>query len=848
MDYYTSVTKSGNSILVRGYKGGKQQFIKAAYSPNLYIRTIDTSSKYRTIFGEPLEQKHFDTMKDASAWVEKNGATHGAPEVYGNDKFLYQYLGDTFAGKSLEANYDHIKIVTWDIETEVELDKFPNPIDADERIQLVSIENHKTQQMITWGLYPWNPGMKCSKEDYICCNDDEPLLITRVVMWFNEEKPDVLTGWNSSSFDNPYFINRGFKIVGNLIKKISPWGIVRLQEKEFNGKQELSVTIEGILCLDYLDLYKKFSPDKQESYKLDFVGEVELGQKKVEYDGTFKEFYRSDFPKFVHYNRVDVKIVSGLESKLMLIRLAIMLAHDALCRVEDALGTVQIWDCIIYNYLLNDNVIVPLKNHNPYRNIVGAYVKPPLKGNFEWFVTFDATSLYPSIMMAGNVSPETLIDGMKLNGSVDDFIHKKVQIDTKYSVLANGHMFRNDIRGFIPVLVEKVFDDRVIYKNMMKDAKKTAERLTKELKAFDEGQSSHTAKESLVEAIKKAESDVSLYNLRQLAKKTNANSLYGAFANQWFRFYDDRLAEGITMTGQLIIRSVMNSANVYLNDILKTNSDYVLMSDTDSNGLNLGPLVKKFFPDKTEKELVDIVDTICKKRIAPVYEESCNSITKYLNLREGKIVFKRESIASTCFFSDMKKRYALAVWDNEGVRYSEPKIKIVGFECVRSDVPRFFRDIIQETIHKLLLEKDEESIQKYLESKYVDFKNLAPEDIGEPTGVNNLAKYSSNTSIFTKGTPIHVKASLIHNHHIKQKGLVIPEVAEGNKIKFVKLVTPNPLRQEVVAFQGKLPVEFNVHKYVDYESVWKKGLMEPVTRIMDIYGWTPEESNSLDFI
>ena len=304
------------------------------------------------------------------------------------------------------------------------------------------------------------------------------------------------------------------------------------------------------------------------------------------------------------------------------------------------------------------------------------------------------------------------------------------------------------------------------------------------------------------------------------------------------------------MTGQTIIRTVQIAINEYLNGVLGTSSDYVLMSDTDSNGLNLGPLIKKFYPDKTEKELVDIVDMICKKRITPVYEKACDDLGKYLNLVPGQISFKRESIASYSMFSDMKKRYALAVWDNEGVRYTEPKLKIVGFECVRSDVPRFFRDIIEETIKKMLLVRDEKAIQVYLDEQHKEFKKLTPEDIAEPTGVNNLSKYSSNTTIYIQRTPIHVKASLIHNHEVKKHGIsnIVPDIQEGNKIKYVKLVTPNPIKQEVIAFQGKLPKEFGLHKYVDYNVVWENGLIKPVTRIMDICGWTPEEVSTLDFI
>jgi DNA polymerase elongation subunit (family B) len=466
------------------------------------------------------------------------------------------------------------------------------------------------------------------------------------------------------------------------------------------------------------------------------------------------------------------------------------------------------------------------------RQIMGAFVKEPKPGQYDWVVSFDATSLYPSIIMTWNMSPETLVDGQKYLSDDDKSIQKLIDrsvstadLATKdYCMTANGQCFRRDKKGVFPELIEYYFAARQEAKKAMLKAQSRYEA-TKDPTCLNE---------------------ISSLNSKQMAAKILMNSLYGAMGNIFFRYYDIRIAEGITMTGQLIIRSVAEKLNSYLNYKCKTDGvDYSFYSDTDSTYITLGKLVQGF-NEKDKPSIVSRIDTMCIDDIEPTINSACESLAEYLNVFTQKIKFKREVIADRGIWI-AKKRYALNVHNAEGVQYDPPKLKVLGMEIVRSSTPAPVRKALKEAV-TIALTKDEISIKKYvtdLESKWLA---LDPEDIAFPRGVNGIGEYSDSNSIFRKGTPIHVRGALIYNHLIASKRLdkLYQPIQEGDKIKFLYLKEPNSLGSHVISFNGVLPKEFNLRAYVDYETMFEKSFIEPLNSLLSCIGWQLREQASLE--
>jgi len=332
-----------------------------------------------------------------------------------------------------------------------------------------------------------------------------------------------------------------------------------------------------------------------------------------------------------------------------------------------------------------------------------------------------------------------------------------------------------------------------------------------------------------------------------MARKIQLNSLYGAMANEFFRYYDDRIAEGITLSGQFIIRKTAQALDEFLNDTLKTEGEvYSFYTDTDSCYITLKAIVDKFFADKPKDKLIDILDKIGEDQIEPCIARAMTELANYTNAFEEKIFFKREAIADNCLWV-AKKRYAMNVWDNEGVRYTTPDLKVMGLEIVRSSTPSVVRDSLKEAV-RLCLTSDEKTLHKYIEETKKDFMSKSVEDIAFPRGCNNIAKYTDVSNIYAKGTPIHVRGGLLYNHYLVEKGVAkkYEKIQEGDKIKFVYLKEPNIIRENCISFIGTLPKEFDLHKYVDKELIFEKAFLEPLKTIVKTLGWKTEPENTLE--
>jgi len=827
MRFYTNVQLIGNQFLVRGVENGKRFETRDEFFPTLFVKS-KKESKYRTLGGEHVEPVNPGTVRDCREFYKKYDEVDGFA-IYGNDRYIYQYISEKYPEDEIKFDISQIKLVTLDIEVASE-EGFPDVESCSEEILAITIQDYTTKKIITWGVKPFNN--KQPNVTYHHCPSEYELLNHFINYWM-VDVPDVVTGWNIQLYDIPYICKRLNRVLGEkLMKRFSNWGLVTEGETYIQGRKHTTFDVGGLTQLDYLDLYKKFTYKAQESYRLDYIAEVELGQKKLDHSefDTFKDFYTQGWQKFIEYNIVDVELVDRLEDKMKLIELALTMAYDAKVNYADVFYQVRMWDNIIYNYLKKRSIVIPPKNKSQKNEkYAGAYVKEPTPGIYDWVVSFDLNSLYPHLIMQYNISPETLLDERHPSVTVDKILNEDLNFEMykDYAVCANGAMFRKDVKGFLPELMEKMYGDRVIFKKKMLEAKQAYEKTpTKEL-----------------------EKEIARCNNIQMAKKISLNSAYGAIGNQYFRYYKLENAEAITLSGQVSIRWIERKMNEYLNKLLSTKEeDYVIASDTDSIYLNLGPLVDKFFANKSSDKatVVSILDKICQDKLEPFIESSYQELAEYVSAYEQKMQMKRENIADRGIWT-AKKRYILNVWNSEGVQYTEPKLKMMGIEAVKSSTPAPCRKMIKDAL-KLMMSGTEDDVINFIEQSRDQFKKLPPEQISFPRSASDVQKYQSSSDIYIKGTPIHVRGALLFNHYIKQNKLTnkYSLIQNGEKIKFVYLKKPNSIHENIISFIQEFPKELNLDKYIDYDLQFEKSFLEPLKIILDAIGWNVEKTVNLE--
>ena len=602
MKFYTNVQLIGNQFLVRGVENGRRYEHRDEFFPTLFVKS-KKKTKYKTLNGEKVEAINPGTVRECRDFYKKYEDVEGF-EIYGNDRYIYQYISDKYPEDEIKFDISKIKLVTLDIETTSE-QGFPDVESCVEEILAITIQDYTTKQITTWGSKPF----KNTRNDVIYhhCSTEHELLTSFINYWM-QDVPDVITGWNIQLFDIPYICKRLDRVLGEkLMKRFSPWGLVSESEIHIMGRTHTVFDVGGVTQLDYIDLYKKFTYKAQESYRLDYIAQVELGQQKLdhsEYD-TFKDFYTNNWQKFIEYNIIDVELVDRLEDKMKLIELCLTMAYDAKVNYNDVFYQVRMWDTIIYNYLKKRNIVIPPKNRSQKNEkYAGAYVKEPKPGKYDWVVSFDLNSLYPHLIMQYNISPETLRETRHPSSSVERILNEEVtDFNPEYATCANGAQYRKDVRGFLPELMDKMYGDRVVFKRRMLDAKQAYEK---------------TPSVSLSKEIARC-------NNIQMAKKISLNSAYGAIGNQYFRYYKLANAEAITLSGQVSIRWIENKMNQKINKILKTEDvDYVIASDTDSIYLNLGPLVDAVYEgrEKTNEGVVTFLNKVCENEFQHFIEHS----------------------------------------------------------------------------------------------------------------------------------------------------------------------------------------------------------------------------------
>ncbi len=827
MKFYTSCLPWGNNILYRGIENGRHVQMKVPFAPTLYMKSNNKKSEWKALDGTIVEPMRFSEIREAKEFVKRYEGIEGF-EVYGMTQWQYQYLGDEFPG---EIEYDIASMRIWslDIETAVSTG-FPDVATASEEILLISIQDKTTKELIVFGTRSYEKSDEDNFEYRLY--KDEATMLRAFIDYWHDNYPDIVTGWNVDQFDFPYIINRAMRILDDeWVKRLSPWGFINERKIEIRGKDVQTYDIMGIVILDYMELYKKFTYGAKESYALAFIAQEEgLEVQKMEYDCSFKEFYTDHWQDFVKYNARDTEVVDKMDDKLKFIELVMTIAFLAKCNYKDVYGQVRVWDVFIYNYLLHKKVAIPQSKSKISGSVEGAYVKVPQMGMKGWIVSFDFASLYPTIMRQWNISPEMLVE--KVEMTVDGMVNPteyerevfKYAKEHNYSVAANGTMYSRRSKGILAEVVEvMVVGRKSVKKNMLKL----------------EQQYQDTHDESLVPKIAAA-------NGKQMAYKIMANALYGAAGNAGFRYYDLRIAEAVTLTGQVSNKHVEKTLNAYMNKLLETKDvDYSIYGDTDSQYIDFNPLVLKFCKGKTDAEVVKFIEkiegqfqTVINKSIDEVYD-NCNCFEKFMDM-------KREAIASRGFWTS-KKRYAMKVHDSEGVTYDPPKIKVMGLDIVKSSTPAAVRKMLKATL-PVAFDSNEVELRKYVAQCREQFFTLPPEEIAFPRGANNLEKYLERDGSYKKGCPMHIRAAILYNRHTEKYRETYQLIGSGDKIKFIALVTPNTIREDIIGFlsSGKFPRETGLEKYIDKDMMWEKAFLIPLRGITDAIGWQVEEKASLE--
>lgn len=835
--FYTSVNRYGNSILYRGYnENGAAIAQRYKFSPTLYTPS-KKPTKFKGFDSGYVAPLNFPTMRDAKEWLEQYEEMEGV-NIFGTRNYIHQFITEKFPDEiSFEPNA--INVVNFDIEVASD-SGFPVPEQAAYPITAITVKSSQSSVFQVWGCGDYS-AEKCEIElhgnliQYHKCKNETELLAKFLGYWV-KNYPDVVTGWNTRFFDIPYIVNRIRNIGGEkAANRLSPWNLVNERNMMIGGRMNYGYDITGIQQADYLELFRKFgySYGPQESYRLDHIGHVVLGDRKLSFEehGSLLDLYKNDHQKFIDYNIKDVQLVDRIDQKMGLINLVFTMAYKAGVNVTDTFGTTAIWESIIYRRLQKNNIISPINQIKKviYQNksnpnvIEGGYVKEPQVGAHDWVVSFDLNSLYPNIIVQSNISPETLVKDKSFGHFEQDvkyYLDSKDKTSKEYSICASGVPFSHSKQGIIPELIVEYYAERTLIKKKMLEAKSRYEK----------------------EKSRPLEAEINQLENNQMAIKILLNSLYGALANKYFKYFDNALAESVTLTGQLSIKWAEKAINQEMNKVLKTNKDYVIAIDTDSLYINFGPLVEKLKP----KDPVAAIDKLCKTHFEKKLAEAYDKLFYNLNSYTPRMEMGREVIADRGIWT-AKKRYILNVHNSEGVQYAEPKLKIMGIEAIKSSTPEVVRNKFKEAF-KIIISGDEQQTRQFINEFKEEFMLLSPEKVSFPRSVQNVGKWKDRIYIYSKGTPIHVRGALLYNHHVSDLFLdkKYSQINSGDKIKFSYLRLPNPIKENVISFPDYLPQEFKLHKYIDYDMQFDKTFIEPLNPILEAVGWSVKEQATLE--
>ena len=778
-----------------------------------------------------------DKLKRINKWDKDQ------PELFESDvNPEIRVLVDNYTDSD-EVSEGH-RVMIFDIEVEVN-DGFPDPKKAENKITSIAFNDPLLDKYFCYVLDPDNKLKPNNSDDTIESFKDEYDLLNAFFRKYMEIQPTILTGWNVEFFDVCYLYNRAIQVVGQQVANVlSP--INQVQWSDFQNRYKIA----GVSTLDYLALYKRFTFSQRSSYRLDAIGEYEVGEKKVEYEGTLNELYENDIDKFVEYNLQDVKLVKKIDDKLDFIEIARGLAHLGHCPYEDVFMSSRYLEGAILVYLKKQNIIAPNKPPRPKKfsndKFVGAYVQDPIKGKHNWVYDLDITSMYPSCIMSLNISPETklgkiegwnpeeflkennkktysITQGEKLLGRFTETELKKFLDEKDVGVATNGVMYRSDKDGLLPALLRKWFDERVEYRKLSK-------------KFHEDGD------------IEKSE----YFDRRQYLQKVVLNSLYGVLGLSVFRFYDVDNAEAVTYTGQSLIKFTKKIANSFYNKELGDDKNYCIYIDTDSVFYSALPLVKKRFPDldirnedKMSKSILEIASEV-QVYLNKGYDYFAK---KFCNLDKHRFDIKQEVIAKSGLFVT-KKRYGLKIINDNGKKVN--KLMVKGLDTVRSSFPTAMRDMLSKLLEDILMDVPKDKLDKFIINFKDSMKLMEFDKISIPTSVKGIKKYGSNNGNLFKshkiGTPVHVKSSLFYNDLLKHFKVSkrYSNIFDGEKIKWVYLKN-NPMGLNTIAYKGHEDppqiLDF-IRQYIHPDKLYKQALHKKIMMFYEALGWDEPTDSS----
>ena len=807
-------------------------YVTFPYKKYAYIKSA--GGTYVSLYGDRL-QKVYKIEKDG-AYFESDVM----PEI--------RILVDNYT-ESEEVSEGH-KVLILDIEVEV-TDGFPDVRRAENIITSIAIYDDITEE---YHCFILDKKGEVESTDTIHPRQTEYDLLKSFMTKYLEISPTILTGWNVEFFDMPYLFNRMIQVIGyEMASCLSPIQIVKHIDRKDKEKEQLSIKIAGVNTLDYFQLYRKFTFSERPSYRLDAIGDYELGQKKVEYEGTLNDLYENDINKFIKYNIHDCRLVKLLNDKLNFIEIARGLAHVGHVPYEDIFMSSRYLEGAILTYLKNKKIVAPNKpkrriKKKDMKKFVGAYVQEPQKGKHSWVYDLDITSMYPSCIMSLNISPETKIGKIKgwnpeeflkkdnrktytiiKNGKdIGKLTEKEVSeylSESKVSIATNGVMYKTEKKGLLAALLEKWFNERVEYRKLAK-------------KFHEQG-----------------DTDKSEYfDRRQYLQKILLNSLYGVLGLPVFRFYDLDNAEAVTYTGQSLIKFTKKIVNSYYNKELDDTKDHCIYIDTDSVFYSATPVVKKRFPNQ---KLNDVMMT---QRILEIASEVQNYLNnsydyfakKFCNIDTHRFEIKQEVIAKAGLFVT-KKRYGMKIINDNGRVVNKMLVK--GLDTVRSSFPVAMKELLAKLLEDILMEVPKDKLDEYILNFKKSMKLMNFDKIAMPIGVRGIRKYAqvdeTGLIISKLGTPVHVKASYAYNNFLTiQKLNRYEKIGESQKIKWVYLKN-NPYGFKVIAYKGyedpKKLMDF-IKTYIDTDKIYKQALDKKIFMFYNALNWVMpvDKKNTLE--
>ena len=814
---------------------GRRIMTECSYNPYVYIESKKPTD-IKSLFNTDLLRKDFTNQWDRSKYIKDSGRSRIFENINGEHQFLIDMFWKEHQKDSFVEN--PLKILYIDIETYSPGD-FPIPSEAKDPINVITVYDSLTCGFITWGTKPLDKPI--DNVDYVYC-DTELIMLENFLNYLEKDYPDIITGWNTEFFDIPYIINRIANILGDgAIKILSP--VRNIYKRSITGQfgqEQDKWYIKGVSCLDYLDVYKKFSVGMRESYKLDAIGEYELDEKKVDYGNmNLATLADEDWQLFVEYNIQDVNLIVKFEDKLRYLSLLRMLAYVGCTPLESAMGTLSTITGAVVMKGREKGLVIPtfVKEHAEHQRYEGAFVGEPQRGFQENIISFDANSLYPNTMISLNMSPETKVGEIThkdkdtisvkhINGEVFHLTHaafSKFVKDEQIAISKAKILFTQKKKGIVPEIVDRLYQQRVEIKKDLQEFRMQLYKTSEEDPEY-----------------KKIKRKIDHLDIKQFTIKILINTVYGYFGNKHAPIGDSDIARSITLTGQSVIKESNNILRSYISSITNDDTkDPIVYNDTDSSYISI----------KNLTDTLDIPFTDHAGMITPeVYAEAQKiedhlnvHITKWsqkiLNSKDSRFVFKRECVCDVGIFLQ-KKRYVLHVLDDEGIPVN--KFKYTGVEVVRSTMPNAIKPYVKKIVETMMLTKNLAETDSLLLKAYDTFKSLPVEDITFGMGIKDYDKYARKCNGYNtcKGMPIHTKAAYFHNLMIDKFGVKNHEkIVSGDKIRYFYVKQPNRFGLSIMGYKHYLPQKIKDTFQPNTELMFEKIIFSIIDRFYGAVDW-----------